>query len=85
MAIRTFATAINDTTYTKVGDNVTTFAATENRVGSVLAVVTDVGDSAPAADEANHVPFDGEFNYSGTAADIWMISPNGSTTIYGLV
>ncbi len=85
MAIRTFATEINDTTYTKVGDNVTAFAATENRVGSVLVVVTDVGDSAPAAGEANRVPFDGEFNYSGVAADIWMISPNGSTTIYGLV
>lgn len=85
MAIRTFATAINDTAYTKVGSNVTKFAAVENRVGSVLVVVTGVGDSAPAASEANHVPFDGEFNYSDVAADIWMLSPNGSTTIYGLV
>lgn len=85
MAIRTFATTINDATYTKVGSNVTVFAAQENYVGSVRVVVTDVGDSAPSASEDQHIPLDGLFKYEGIAADVWMISPKGATTIYGLV
>lgn len=83
MAIRTFATEINDAAYTKVGDNVTIFTGQENYVGSVKVVVTDVGDPAPAADEANHIPFDGTYSRNADAVDIWMISPNGDTTIYG--
>lgn len=85
MAIRSFATEINDTTYTKVGDNVTSFSVMENYVGSILVVVTDPGDSAPSADEANRIPLDGNFPYNGDAADIWMLCPSGTTTVYGLV
>lgn len=83
MAIRTFATEINDTTYTKVGDNVTVFAAQENYVGSIRVVVADVGDSSPAADETQFIPLDGLYSRNADAVDIWMISPNGTTTIYG--
>lgn len=85
MAIRTFATTIDDTTYTKVGSNVTIFTAIENYVGSVKVVVADVGDAAPASDEANHLPLDGMFKWNADAVDVWMISPKGETTIYGSV
>lgn len=85
MAIRTFATEINDATYTKVGDNVTKFSISENYVGSIRVIVTGVGDSAPAAGETQYIPLDGLFKYEGDACDVWMISPNGTTTIYGLV
>lgn len=84
MAIRSFATAINGTTYTKVGSNTTVFAGQEFLVGLIRAVVTDVGDSAPAAAEANHIPFDGLFRYEGSACDIWMLSTGANTTIYGI-
>lgn len=83
MAIRTFATAIDDTAYTKVGDNVTIFAATEELVGKVRVVVTDPGDSAPAAGETNFVPFDNNYSRNADAVDIWMYSPRGAATIYG--
>jgi hypothetical protein len=85
MAIRSDGTAINDTTYTKVGDNVTAFTAIENYVGSIRVVVTDVGDGTPSASEANHIPLDGVFKWQDGAVDIWMISPNGATTVYGAV
>jgi hypothetical protein len=85
VAIRTFATTINDAAYTKVGDNVAIFTAIENYVGSVRVVVTDVGDPAPASDEADHVTLDGMFKWNADAVDIWMISPKGETTIYGAV
>ena len=69
MAIRTFATTINDATYTKVGDNVTSFSISENYVGSVKVVVTDTGDGAPDIDEANHIPIDkGYERYSDAAS-----------------
>jgi len=83
MAIRSFATAINDTTYTKVGDNVTAFSVSENYVGSILVVVTDPGDSAPSASEENRIPVDGSYERYLSAADIWIKTPSGTTTIYG--
>ncbi|MCP3653295.1 MAG: hypothetical protein GY766_00160 [Herbaspirillum sp.] len=61
----------------------TVFAATERLVGEINVVVTDVGDATPAAGEANHIPFDGSYTRNADAVDIWMISPNGDTTIYG--
>ncbi|MCP4493806.1 MAG: hypothetical protein GY820_41870 [Gammaproteobacteria bacterium] len=83
MAIRSFATEINDAAYTKVGSNVTVFSAQENYVGSIKVVVTDVGDTAPSVGESNHIPFDGLYVRNADAVDIWMISPKGETVIYG--
>lgn len=83
MAIRTFATAIDDTGYTKVGSNVTIFSATEELVGKIRVVVTDVGDAAPAIGEVNYVPFDSNYTRNADAVDIWMYSPLGAATIYG--
>lgn len=84
MAIRSFATAITGTEYTKVGSNTTVFSATEELVGKLRVVITDVGDATPAAGEANFVPFDNLFRYEGAACDIWMISTKGPTTVYGV-
>lgn len=85
MVIRTFATTINDATYTKVGDNVANFSISENYVGSIKVVVTDTGDPAPAISEANHIPIDKGYERYSDAADIWMATPSGTTTVYGEV
>ena len=83
MATRTFSVSIGDTAYTKVGSNVTIFSATEELVGKVRVVVTDVGDAQPNIGETNYNPFDGEYERGADAVDIWMYSPLGLTTIYG--
>lgn len=83
MARRDFATEINDTTYTKVVDNADVFTLLENYVGSVLVIVQAPGDTAPTIGDGG-IPLDGIFPYSGDAADVWAISPKGTTTIFGL-
>ena len=84
MARRDFATDINDTTYTKVVSNATVFTILENYVGSVRVIIQNPGDAAPSLGDGG-IPLDGTFPYSGEAADVWVISPKGATTIYGLV
>jgi hypothetical protein len=87
MAIRSFATAINKSAYTKVGSNTTVFAATERLVGEINVVVTDVGDATPAPGETQYIPFNELYRREGAARDIWMIIPSAavvsSTTVYG--
>lgn len=61
MTIKTFAIEINDAAYTKIGSNVSELSILENYVGTIKIVVTDVGDSASAVSEANHIPVDGAY------------------------
>lgn len=84
MAIKTFRTQVNGSTYVKVGSNVTVFAMTENKVGLLRTVVTDVGDPAPDVSETNYIPWDTTYARSGlSAADIWVLSPDFITFVYG--
>lgn len=84
MAIKSFRTAVNPATYTKVGDNVTVFSVTEELVRKMRSVVTDVGDAAPDAAEVNYIPWDEFYTRSGlAAADVWVLSPEGDGFVYG--
>lgn len=84
MALETKRVSIDDTAYTILGTGVTTFSATEYRVGSIRAVVVPTGDPAPLVGETDYVEWDDTFTYASIEADIYMMSPLGQAWI-GLV
>ena len=83
MAIKTFRTLIDNTAYTLIKGNCTVIGITENKVGQIRVVVTDVGDAAPATGEVNYIEFEDDYQRSLSAGDVYMMSPSGPAWIMG--
>ena len=79
MAIETVIEVISASSWVKVGDNVTSLTATENLVGSVRIYIVENG--GPAPDGSKYQVWDAVYEYTGSAADVYMLSPLGSTPI----
>ena len=83
MAIKTFRTLIDNTAYTLIKGNCTVIGITENKVGQIRVVVTDVGDAVPDVGEAAYIEFDENYQRSLSAGDVYMMSPSGPAWIVG--
>ena len=81
MTVKTKRVKIDDTGYTMVGDCVSSFKATEFRVGIIRAVVVPSGGDAPLIGVTDYMEFDREFHYNGVSADIYMATQKGETYI----
>lgn len=84
MALETRHIQIGPTAYTAVGINVTALTAIEYQVGNVRAVVVPTGGTAPVVGATDYLEWNDEFRYVEEAADIYMLSPSG-TTYVGIV
>lgn len=85
MALETVRIAVDADDYTQIGDGVTALTMTERKVGQMRIYVVAAGGTGPAnAAEVSYMNIDTEFVYTGSAADIYVLSPNGATTV-GLV
>lgn len=80
MALETVEINVGPDAYTLIGQNVTSLTVTENKVGSLLIHIVATGGSAPTLASAGQV-WDKAYEYSDGAADIYITSPDGSTTV----
>jgi hypothetical protein len=82
MALETVRVAVSAADYVQIGDNVTALTATETLVGGMRIYIVATGGTAPAsAAHASYQHWDGEYSFSGPAADVYVLSPNGATTV----
>lgn len=82
MALETVRIAVSAADYVQIGDNVTALTVTEKMVGDMRIYIVATGGSAPAsAAHASYQEWDGEYSFSGPAADVYVLSPNGSTSV----
>ena len=83
MAIKTFRTLIDNTAYTLIKGGCTVIGVTENKVGQIRVVVTDVGDAVPDVGEVNYIEFEDDYQRSLSSGDVYMMSPSGPAWIMG--
>lgn len=81
MALETVKITVGPDYYVQIGDNVTALTATETLVGGMRAYIVATGGTAPDVDEINWTYFDGKLTFTGSAADIYVLSPKGETEI----
>lgn len=82
MALETVRVAVSADDYVQIGDNVTGLTVTENLVGDMRIFIVATGGTAPAsAAHASYQEWDGEYSFSGPAADVYVLSPNGATYV----
>jgi len=81
MALETVNVSVNTSTWVQVGDNVTALTMTETLVGDIKVHVVANGGTAPSSTAAAYQWWDKEYTYSGSAADIYVLSPNGATEV----
>lgn len=81
MALETARVAVDDTAYVQVGDNVTALTMTEKLVGDMRCVVVPNAATAPLVDETNYIEWDSKLQFSGTAADVFVRTNEGSTFV----
>ncbi len=80
MALETVNIIVNSSAYVAVGANVTALTMTEFKVGNMRVHVVAAGGSAPSPSAA-YQEFSGEYSYSGSSADIYVMSPLGPAVI----
>ena len=73
MANRSPAFTITNTSYTKIGDNVTSISARETAGEPFYIVIVDVGDTAPLVGETNRTTVRGMYSRSSTAFDCYAL------------
>lgn len=82
MALETVRVAVSAADYVQIGDNVTAMTATESLVGNMRIFIVATGGTGPAdAAEADYQEWDGEYSFAGPAADIYVLSPSGATSV----
>lgn len=82
MALETVRIAVGASDYVQIGSNVTALTVTENlREGMRIHIVATGGSAPSGAGEADYQYWDGEYSFSGPAADVYVLSPNGATSV----
>lgn len=80
MALETANVSVNASAYVAVGTNVTALTMTEFKVGNMRIHVVATGGAAPIL-AAPYQEWNNEYSYSGSAADIYVLSPLGDAVV----
>lgn len=75
MALETVRVDVATGAYAKIGDNITALSAKERSLDGFIVVAQATGAAAPTYNDGHSVNVDGEFTYSGSAADIYVQTP----------
>lgn len=76
MALETVNISVNSIAYVQVGANVTALTMTEFKVGNMRVHIVATGGTSPVP-AAAYQEWNNEYNYTGSAADIYVLSPYG--------
>lgn len=80
MALETVNVVVDDTAFTAIGTNVTALTVTEVHSSYLRIYITATGGDAPVVGSEYQI-FNGDYSFSGPAADIYVMSPDGATTV----
>lgn len=83
MALETDRVAVDGTAWVKIGENVTAMAITEKLSAAGLRIfIVDTDSPGPSGvGELRYQDWDKEYTFTGDAADIYVLSPDGPTYV----